>query len=127
MIGSLSRSQQGWYVAGVRSFLPLISAFMLVLMFWTGSAAHAAEALECGGETSAAAVGHYDGDRDQVPADDDKAAPHHHNACHGHCMAMPTADRASLPLHQNSNGLTETNRGLQSGSGPGTSLRPPIA
>ena len=111
----------------MRRLTPFISALMLILLLWTGSAARAVEALDCGGETTSAAAGHYDGDRDQVPADGDKAAPHHHNACHGHCMAVPMTDRASLLLNQDSSGLIETSRDLQSGSGPGATLRPPIA
>jgi len=110
----------------VRRLLPLVSALMLLLVLWTGSAAHAAEALDCG-EAMAGAAEHYDGDRDEVPADSGKATPHHHNACHGHCMAVPTADQASLVSHREGGRLIDIRRNHLSGSGPDATLRPPIA
>jgi len=110
----------------MRRFLPFISALLLVLVLWTGSAAHAAEAIGCVEVTSSAA-GHFEGDRDEVPSDSDKATPHHHNACHGHCMATPYDDLQSpLPLTASIT-LTEAITDFHSGIGPGATLRPPIA
>ena len=106
--------------------LPFLSALMLVLVLWTGSVAHAAEAIDCG-EVTTSVVGHFEGDRDEVPADSDKATPHHHNACHGHCVAMSSSDDAALPLHASSGSVTEAVSDFRSGAGPGASLRPPIA
>lgn len=110
----------------MRRLLPLISAFMLVLVLWTGTAAHAAEAVECG-ETTVAAAGHFEGDGDEVPADSDKSTPHHHGVCHGHCAAVPADGHAAdigapsgiLQVLAPSNFL--------SGTPPDLALRPPIA
>ncbi len=110
----------------MRRFLPFISALMLVLVLWTGSAAHAAEAIDCG-EVTTSEIGHFEGDRDEVPADSDKATPHHHNACHGHCVAMPTDDFRAALLHSAATALAEAAADFHSGSGPGATLRPPIA
>ena len=73
----------------MRRLLPLISAFMLVLVLWTGTSAHAAEAMDCA-EVTTSEAGHFEGDGDEVPGDSDQATPHHHSACHGHCIAVPS-------------------------------------
>ena len=110
----------------MRRLLPLVSAFMLVLVLWTGSAAHAAEAMECGTE-AAASAGHYEGDGDEVPADGDSGTPHHHGVCHGHCVGVPAdredrceADHADAPN-------LAFQKSFHSGTPPDTALRPPIA
>ncbi len=69
-----------------------LSAFflclMLVLSLGLGSVAHAAEGP--GVEVSVGtAIGHADGDGDQVPADSQKGYPHHHGGCHGHDIGVP--------------------------------------
>jgi hypothetical protein len=110
----------------MRRLLPLVSAFMLVLMLWTGSAAHAAEAIECGDATEASS-GHFEGDGDEVPADSDKATPHHHGICHGHCVGV-AADAETM--HAAEHGQAPNAALLQdfhSGTPPGAALRPPIA
>lgn len=110
----------------MRRLLPLISAFMLVLVLWTGSAAHAAEAMDCG-DTSVSAGAHYEGDADEVPADADKGTPHHHGVCHGHCAAVP-ADAGSANIAALS-GILQVLRpsNFRSGTPPDLALRPPIA
>lgn len=110
----------------MRRFLPFISAMMLLLVLWTGSAAHAAEAIGCG-ELTTSETGHFEGDRDQVPSDGDKATPHHHSACHGHCVATPSNNRLATLPNLASSALTKAAADFHSGSGPGASLRPPIA
>lgn len=110
----------------MRRLLPLISAFMLAFMLWTGGAAHAADAIECG-EATEASAGHFAGDGDEVPADSGKAMPHHHGVCHGHCIGVPNgepetratqlAEGPKLPLRQD----------FYEGLPPGEALRPPIA
>jgi hypothetical protein len=110
----------------MRRLMPLISAFMLVLMLWTGGAAHAAEAIECG-EATEASGGHFEGDSDEVPADSDKATPHHHGVCHGHCMGISAAgDSARADGHlETPNTVLREN--FHSGTPPDSALRPPIA
>ena len=110
----------------MRRLLPLISAFMLVLVLWTGTAAHAAEAVECD-ETSVAAAGHFEGDGDEVPADSDNSTPHHHGVCHGHCAPVP-ADAHAADIATRSailEALPPSN--FHSGTPPDSALRPPIA
>ena len=109
----------------MRRWLSSISALLLVLMVWTGTA-HAAETFRCI-EVSSESTGHFDGDRDEVPADADKAVPHHHGGCNGHHVAVADEsasagsafmDRAALalPLHDASPSAE-----------PEAALRPPIA
>lgn len=110
----------------MRRILPLVSALMLMLVIWTGSAAHAAEAFSCA-EVAASAEGHFDGDSDEVPADGDKAAPHHHSACHGHCVGTPQeAKKGAFPGAKDASMIAST-AAFQFGNDPGTALRPPIA
>lgn len=66
----------------------LFGALMLVLMLWSGSAAHAVEELNCN-PVAAETIGHYEGDTDQVPADPDMGVAHHHAGCSGHQLAAP--------------------------------------
>lgn len=104
----------------------LIGALMLVLMLWTGGAAHATERFDCIPVTSEVA-GHFQGDRDEAPAGRDQSAGHHHTGCSGHQIAAPT-DHATLelsfvviavPASPQQSGVP--------GQGPGSALRPPIA
>ena len=62
----------------------------LALSLAFGSVAHATEGLPCI-EVSAddSPFLHADGDGDQVPADPEKAYPHHHGGCHGHHIGVP--------------------------------------
>jgi len=109
----------------MRGFLPSISALLLVLMLWAG-AAHAAETFGCIEVTSKSA-GHFDGDRDEVPADADKAVPHHHGGCHGHHVGI--ADEATLSGTAFVGGgvLALRPHDASAGAEPDTALRPPIA
>lgn len=67
----------------------LFLCLMLMLSLGLGSVAHATEAPGCVDTTVASALDHSDGDADQVPADADKAYPHHHGGCHGHHVGVP--------------------------------------
>ena len=67
----------------------LFLCLMLMLSLGLGSVAHATEAVGCVDTTAASSLEHSDGDADQVPADADKAYPHHHGGCHGHHIGVP--------------------------------------
>ena len=110
----------------MRRWLSLIGTLMLVLMVWTGTTAHAAEAMGCI-EVSAESTGHFDGDRDEVPADSDKAVPHHHGGCHGHHVAV--ADRGEPDANATASVGYRTARVKLSlaRADSGTALSPPIA
>lgn len=82
----------------------LFLGLMLVLSLGMGSVAHAAEASMCVEVTTSNALDHSDGDVDQVPADADKAYPHHHGGCSGHEIGAPVA--TCQPLALNAMGMT---------------------
>lgn len=110
----------------VRRLLPLISAFVLLLNFWAGTPAHAVEAIACG-EASTAATGHFEGDRDEVPADSDNSAPHHHGVCHGHCVGIEAGAEPVQAVGQAKAPEAVRRHDFHSGSPPDADLRPPIA
>ena len=107
-------------------WLRLIASLMVAVMLWTANVAHAAEAFGCV-EVSAATPGHVDGDRDQRTGDTDKAVPHHHGGCHGHHNAT-AADSGDVPATVSAPALlARWTDLLETGRGPPTALRPPIA
>lgn len=110
----------------MQRLLSLVGALMLVLMVWTGTTAHAAETYDCA-PVSADAAGHYDGDRDQVPADQGSGVAHHHSGCSGHHIAAPVnATQLQLTLGDTDPSLPSDDQRADSLS-PDNQLRPPIA
>ncbi len=110
----------------MRRLLSFVSALMVVLMLWGGTAAHAAEAMQCV-ESTAASTGHFVGDADEVPGDSDKATPHHHGICHGHCMGVPAeGDPVRAAEHAEAPDAI-SQQDFHSGTPPDSTLRPPIA
>ena len=104
----------------------LLGALMLVLMLWTGGAAHAAERFDCIPVTAEAA-GHFDGDQDQVPSGPDQGVAHHHTGCSGHHVAAPTSlPTIDMSLTGKTIPLAWREAGVP-GHSPDTDLRPPIA
>lgn len=99
---------------------------MLVLMLWTGVAAHAAERFDCIPVTAEVA-GHFEGDRDEAPSGRDQGKAHHHSGCNGHQLAAP-ADQASIEISITAVAapVARQEAGVP-GHGPGAALRPPIA
>src|SRR3546814_6652038 len=73
-------------------FLALALMCLVSLSLMAGTVAHAAEPIVCLDSDVAAGLGHVDGDRDQVPSDDGKAAPHHHGGCSGHQIGGPAKE-----------------------------------
>lgn len=67
----------------------LIAAVLLLFSVAAGSVLHAAEPPGLPAQNPIAAD-HNPGDDDQVPADADKAMPHHHGGCHGDHVAAPS-------------------------------------
>ena len=104
----------------------LLGAMMLVLLLWTGGAAHAAERIACIPVTAEAAD-HFDGDQNQVPSAPDQGVAHHHSGCGGHHVAAPTSlppitighSREAVPIAWGELGVP--------GRGPEARLRPPMA
>lgn len=104
----------------------LLAALMLVLIFWTGGAAHAAETFECN-PVSAEAAGHFEVDSDQTPSDCGQGVGHEHSSCSGHQVAA-TADARAIDISYTGtrDPLPWREAGVP-GRGPDTQLRPPIA
>ena len=103
----------------------IVSAVLLVLMFWTGTKAHAVERLDCitvGLETTE----HHDGDSDQSPASSDKGVARHHTSCGGHQLATPTdVPAAALNSVRRPQLFGDPAAGVP-GHEPENQLRPPI-
>lgn len=77
----------------MRRLFAFIMVFLLASSLGLGSIAHADEGaatVEISSEM-ATALGHYDGDRDEVPSDFGKGYPHHHGSCHGDHVGVPVA------------------------------------
>lgn len=111
----------------MRRLATLVCVLLMSVMLWSGATVRAAELAACVNEVRAEAPGHFDGDGDQVPADTDKGAPHHHGACHAHCVAVPNTGEAPAWASQPSSALSLRSTEFLSGLDPGTALRPPIA
>lgn len=104
----------------------LVGALLLVLMVWTGTSAHAAERLDCIPATEQS-LGHFEGDRDQVPSDPDQDVAHHHSGCSGHHIAGPGQYAAlSFSARPAALGVARQEAG-HPGREPDSHLRPPIA
>lgn len=102
-----------------------LGAIMLVLMLWTGSAAHAAERFDCI-PVMAGAEGHFDGQQEQLPSSPDQGVAHHHSGCGGHHEAAPAADGSmAIRLTDGTAPLVWREAGVP-GRGPDAQLRPPI-
>ena len=104
----------------------IVGAVMLVLMLWTGGAAHAAERFSCI-PVGAEATIHFDGDGDQTPSKSDQGTMHHHSGCNGHHVAAPV-DNSSIAINGSKRAAPFAWResGMRSRS-PDFELRPPIA
>jgi hypothetical protein len=104
----------------------LLGALMLVLMLWTGGAAHAAERFDCIPMT-VQAEGHFDGDGDEAPAGPDQGVAHHHAGCSGHHLNAPDSVVSALVAKPTAVLLLERSDTGTRGNEPDGELRPPIA
>ena len=104
----------------------LLGALALVLTLWTACPASAADA--CQPVTvSTDSAGHFAGDKDEVPSDQHRGAPHHHVSCGEHAAAA-WRDVAASPLApQTAAPELARFRSVLSGREPDTQIRPPIA
>ena len=109
-----------------RWWLHLLGALALVLTLWTGGTARAAEDY-APIAVPADTVGHFAGDRDEVPTDQHQGVPHHHFACGEHAAAalnnIPAAARVRSMAATRAPGLHT----MPNGREPDTQIRPPIA
>lgn len=97
----------------------------MVLAPLAGSGAIAAQPI---GTAEAANSGfHFEGDADEVAADVDKDAPHHHNVCHADCAAIPVKVTVLPVISLNAGGLLPGRVSSLTGARLHNLLRPPIA
>ncbi len=114
----------------MRKLLAIVARLMLVLTLWVGvqsSVAYAADVGACVTVVDEATAGHVPGDSDEVPADSDKATPHHHGAGHNHDLGIPARTWSAIGDH-----ALAVPSGFASGTPPASiaprrDLRPPIA
>lgn len=109
----------------MRRLVPLISCLMLALILFSGTAAHAVEA--AGTATTSQALAHFDGDGDQVPADEHGAVPHHHGICHGDHIGLPAGLAPPGVETIIASALRMASPAPHPSAELGAALRPPIA
>ena len=109
----------------MRGWLSYICALMLAVMLWTGSVAHAANAIGCV-DVAASAIDSDGEDREQSPAGPDKARCHHQGGCHSHHVAIPSDGILDLSSAPETSPVGAAPDSRVDGGEPGTALRPPI-
>lgn len=109
----------------MRRCAAFFTAIMLVFLLWTAGTANAAERLEAIPATAVA--GHYDGDKDEAPADSHKGVPHHHAPCGDHQIAAPMPAGPDAIGRAPSSPPAARVDTVAFGREPGAQLRPPIA
>ena len=99
---------------------------VLALLLWTGTTARAAEGyapITVASET----VGHFAGDKDEVPSDEHQGAPHHHSICGEYQLAAwDGASAGTIQLPRPALRRPSSHDALL-GREPDGQLRPPIA
>ena len=111
----------------MRRLLASIVAMMLVLTLGMSTIAHAAEPVLCADTATGESISHYEGDGDQVPADGDRAVPHHHGGCHGHHVAVPDTGVASIEAVLPPSRFAAVKEADHPSALKQVALRPPIA
>lgn len=81
----------------MQRFLLLFALVSTMLLGTNAAVAHGYEQAECLTAAQALHQGHMPGDSDEVPADTDKATPHHHAGWHDH-STCDAREAAALPL-----------------------------
>lgn len=107
--------------------LAFFGCLAIVLSLGMGSAAHACESVGYVEISTAGLVAHSAGDSDELPADADKAYPHHHADCHGHQLGVAASSEPLAAITTtNVRPLTWNSRRLARGM-IDPALRPPQA
>jgi hypothetical protein len=103
----------------------LLGMLMLVLMIWAGTSAHAAERTDAVAVT--AEIGHYEGDGDQVPADQHEGVAHHHAPCADQHVGALGTEPSAYAVSGARSALLPERQSNAPGREPEADLRPPIA
>lgn len=107
-------------------WIHLIGALALVLLLWTSGTARAADQY-MQVPVAAEITGHFAGDKDEVPSDNHKSAPHHHLSCGEHATAAWRTDPATVTFLLGREQASALARCPPEGREPDNDLRPPIA
>jgi hypothetical protein len=105
----------------------LFACLAVFLTLALGSVTHAMEPIVCIDADSGSVIGHVDGDGDEVPADSEKAYPHHHAGCHGHHAAAPMAKAEPLGQEPTSSMMRPAHSHVLTAAAVDAALRPPQA
>ena len=112
----------------VRGLFSFFAGMLLLVALGLGSVAHAAEPIGCiDTAASGAAIGHVDGDADQMPADGDQGYPHHHGGCHGHHIAAPVTKASAIRHFAERDVMPSPSSRTLPNAASGPALRPPQA
>jgi hypothetical protein len=109
----------------VRPLIALFVCFMLIASLTVGATTRAAIPVSCGEIVTSASDGHFEGDSDEVPADQDAGFPHHHGVGHDHQVGMPISNfgQAGLVVTATASWARSDTGAASSSSDP--ALRPP--
>ena len=111
----------------MRAALSLFTALLLLVTLAVGPAARASVPVPCGTVTASAADAHFEGDSDEVPADDDAGFPHHHGPSHDHQVGMALAGGESATLIVSASAPWARASAAHASSASDPALRPPRA
>jgi hypothetical protein len=105
----------------------LFACIALLVSLGTGSLTHALEPIGCIDASQSLSDDHSAGDADQVPADAEKAYPHHHGGCHGHHLAAPLDSAGMAIVSPARSAPFGWQTALAADAPTHSALRPPIA
>lgn len=113
----------------MRQFLLIFMCLTACLTLGRGSIAHAMAPDFPDFVVGAPCIAHHDGDRAHNSAckDSNKAATHHHAACHGHKIGTPPTGGALIVAAKRTLVFTPTLAGLAPDARPDVAIRPPNA
>lgn len=123
-VAGLPELQPVCYGNPMRRLLPMLRVMFLAVLLWTGSAVHAAEAVDCG-VIESTCTSDVDSGGEEAPGEPDQCLCHH-GGCHGHCATL--ASTPLEPLQHSLQGQHERGRALfDAGADLDQVSRPPIA
>lgn len=124
---SLTASLVSAMSAPMRAALSLFTALLMLVTLAVGPAARASAPVPCGAVTASAADAHFEGDSDEVPADDDAGFPHHHGPSHDHQVGMALEGGEAATLIVSASGPWARASAAHALSASDAALRPPRA
>lgn len=112
----------------VRRLLALLTMIAFAVSLAAGTGARASQPIPCAtAEQASAGELHYEGDADEVAADEDGASPHHHGVGHDHGVGLAHSIRAVGSAAASGPRLVPGLENGTLGAGADPALRPPTA